>query len=177
MKEREKRTSKPADDGEWVGLAWRAWCAGERNLTLLGRQFAKKPATVKANLRKYSRARAAEVSDVDPTAEYLDGLQHDLQEALRTYRDADNPNAKVGALKHASAIRKDMAAARGVVTDRRSLAVGQDPGLGPVQVGCTLAVLEDPQACELANALIARLSGGDEQIADETSGPDAATTG
>lgn len=125
---------KGVDDGEWIGLAWLAWCAGERNLAALGRQFDKRPETVKANLLKYSKARAAEVSDVDPTAEYLDGLQHDLREALRTYRDAENPNAKVGALKHASAIRKDMASARGVVTERKSVGIGQDPNLGPLQV-------------------------------------------
>ncbi len=170
-----KSLEKEVEDGEWIGLAWLAWCAGERNLAALGRQFNKRPETVKANLLKYSRARAAEVSDVDPTAEYLDGLQHDLREALRTYRDAENPNAKVGALKHASALRKDMAAARGVVTERKSVAVGQDPNLAPVQVESTLAVLSDPRACELANALIAHISGGDEQIADEPSGPDATT--
>ena len=123
---------KDIEHGEWIGLAWGAWCAGERNLAALGRQFDKSPATVKANLLKYSQARAAEVSDVDATAEYIDGLQHDLREALRTYRDAGNPNAKVGALRHASQCRKDMAAAKGVVTDRKSVAVGQDPNLEPV---------------------------------------------
>lgn len=59
--------------------------------------------------------------------------------------------------------------------DAHSLSIGQDPNLAPVQVESTLAVLSDPRACELANALIARISGGDEQIDDETSGPDATT--
>jgi hypothetical protein len=124
---------KDADPGEWVGLAWAAWCAGERNITSLGKTFGKAPATVKGNLQKYARARAAEVGDVDPTAEYLDGLQHDLREALRTYRESGNPNAKVGALKLASQIRKDMAAARGVVTERRSQEITGADG-SPVQI-------------------------------------------
>jgi hypothetical protein len=125
-----KKASKPVnEDGEWVGLAWQAWCAGERNLTALGRQFNKDRQTVKKHLRRYSEARAAEVSDVDPTAEYIDGLQHDLREALRTYRDSANPNAKVGALKLAEQIRKDMAAARGVVTERSARELrGPGPG-------------------------------------------------
>jgi hypothetical protein len=124
-----KPIKKSVEDGEWVGLAWAAWCAGERNVTALARQFGKAPATVRTNLLKYSKARAAEVSDVDPTAEYIDGLQHDLREALRTYRDSENPNAKVGALKLAEQIRKDMAAARGVVTERSARELrGPGPG-------------------------------------------------
>jgi hypothetical protein len=124
-----KPIKKSVEDGEWVGLAWAAWCAGERNVTALARQFGKAPATVRTNLLKYSKARAAEVSDVDPTAEYIDGLQHDLREALRTYRDSANPNAKVGALKLAEQIRKDMAAARGVVTERSARELrGPGPG-------------------------------------------------
>ena len=127
-----KPLQKVPEDGEWVGLAWAAWCAGERNLTALGKQFRKSPKTVKANLIKYSAARAAETQSVDATTEYLDGLEHDMREALRTYRTAENPNAKVGALKHATSCREKLAAAKGVVTERKSVAIGQDPGLGPV---------------------------------------------
>jgi hypothetical protein len=52
-------------------------------------------------------------------------------------------------------------------------------GGGPVQVETksSLAVLADPAACELANALIARISGGEEQIADEAEPTDSATEG
>ena len=131
---------KASDTGEWVGLAWAAWCAGERNLTGLGKSFGKSPAAVKRNLQKYAAARAAEVSDVDPTAEYLDGLQHDLREALRTYRESENPNAKVGALKLAAQIRKDMAAARGVVTERKAHELTGPEGT-PVQI--VIAPYED----------------------------------
>lgn len=127
-----KPTEKVGDDGEWVGQAWALWVAGERNLTALGKQFGKKRETVKANLAKYSAARAAEVASTDATAEYLDGLEHDMREALRTYRTAENPNAKVGALKHATSCREKLAAAKGVVTERKSVALGQDPALEPV---------------------------------------------
>lgn len=128
-----KPIQKVPEDGEWVGLAWAAWCAGERNLTALGKQFRKSPKTVKANLIKYSAARAAETQSVDATAEYIDGLEHDMREALRTYRTAENPNAKVGALKHATSCREKLAAAKGVVTERKSVALGQDPALGPIE--------------------------------------------
>ena len=129
-----RKPSKPVnDDGEWVGQAWALWCAGERNLHALGRQFGKDPQTVKKHLRRYSEARAAETADVDATGEYLDGLQHDLREALRTYRDATNPNAKVGALKHATTIREKLAAARGVVTERKATEL-TGAGGGAVQV-------------------------------------------
>ena len=131
---------KGLDAGEWVGQAWAAWCAGERNLTALGRIFNKSPKAVKRNLQKYAAARAAEVSDVDPTAEYIDGLQHDLREALRTYRESENPNAKVGALKLAAQIRKDMAAARGVVTERKAHELTGPEG-APVQI--VIAPYED----------------------------------
>lgn len=127
-----KPIQKVPEDGEWVGLAWAAWCAGERNLAALGKQFRKSPKTVKANLIKYSAARAAETQSVDATTEYLDGLEHDMREALRTYRTAENPNAKVGALKHATSCREKLAAAKGVVTERKSVALGQDPALEPV---------------------------------------------
>lgn len=172
-----KPTEKVEDAGEWIGLAWAAWCAGERNLTALGKQFGKKGETVKANLIKYSAARAAETQSVDATTEYLDGLEHDMREALRTYRTAENPNAKVGALKHATSCREKLAAAKGVVTERKSVALGQDPNLPPMQTQTALAVLADPAACELANALIARISGGEEQIADEAEPTDSATEG
>lgn len=125
--------SKAVDRGEWVGKAWALWSAGERNYTALGKEFGKKAETVKKALVEYSAARAAETQSVDATTEYLDGLEHDMREALRTYRTAENPNAKVGALKHATSCREKLAAAKGVVTERKSVAVGQDPGLGPVE--------------------------------------------
>lgn len=163
-------TKKAEKNGEWVGLAWADWCSGEQNLSELGRRYGVKGETVKSNLRKYSAARAAEVSDVDPTAEYLDGLQHDLREALRTYRDSDNPNAKVGALKLAETIRKDMAAARGVVTERKAHEL-TGAGGGPVQV--EVDVPPDGELAQfLANAAAlaaGQTSGGDlptEPVAD-----------
>ena len=154
-----KPIEKAAESGEWIGLAWAAWCAGERNLAALGKQFNKAPATVKANLIKYSAARAAETQSVDATAEYIDGLEHDMREALRTYRTAENPNAKVGALKHATSCREKLAAAKGVVTERRSVAVGQDPGLGPLQTKSEVEIiLSDPEAIDLACALSERIA-------------------
>ena len=135
------------EGGGWVGLAWQEKCAGQQNYAALGRQFGKDPETVKRNLKKYAAARAAERDDVDATAEYLDGLRHDLHEALEVYRSvgAANPNAQVGALKLAAQIRKDIAAACGVTTDRKTVGVGQADDLGPVKamVLCALKDLDD----------------------------------
>jgi hypothetical protein len=59
---------------------------------------------------------------------------------------------------------------------RDHVALGQDPDLGPVQVASksSLTLLADPEACALATQLIARLSGGEEQI-DGPEEPDSAT--
>lgn len=140
-----KPTEKVGDDGEWVGQAWALWVAGERNLTALGKQFGKKRETVKANLAKYSAARAAEVASTDATAEYLDGLEHDMREALRTYRTAENPNAKVGALKHATSCREKLAAAKGVVTERKNVEL---TGSGGGALSIVIAPFDTVADCE-----------------------------
>lgn len=127
--------SKPKEGnwGEWVGKAWAMWCAGEHNYSAIAKALGVTRETVKNNLIKYSAARASEVADINPTADYLGGLEYDLQEALRTYRGSPNPNAKVGALKLATQIRKEMAAARGVVVDRKAIEV-TGAGGAPIQM-------------------------------------------
>lgn len=157
--------SKAVDRGEWVGQAWALWVAGERNLTALGKQFGKKAETVKKALTEYSAARAAEVASTDATAEYLDGLEHDMREALRTYRTAENPNAKVGALKHATACREKLAAAKGVVTERKNVEL---TGSG----GGALQVEHEGGALEQLTSAIARLATRGDAAAG-TEEPDA----
>jgi hypothetical protein len=101
--------------------------AGEATINALANQFGKSHKCVKDNLRKYGEARAAELSQVHPGAEYVDGLRYDLKLAERQAREAENPNAKVGALKLAVAIREKLAAALGVTTERIGLEHSTDP--------------------------------------------------
>jgi len=61
---------------------------------------------------------AIDSGDVDALAEYVDGLQEDLQESDQVVRETKVDAVKVGALKHRSDIREKVAAALGVVTRR-----------------------------------------------------------
>lgn len=108
-------------EGEWIGLAWAAYVSGEATITALARQFDKSWATMKRALKKHSAARAAELSVFNADAEYIDGLRHDLRRAEQIAREAENPNARVGALKVCVQIREKLAAALGVVTERVAL--------------------------------------------------------
>jgi transposase-like protein len=114
-------------EGEWIGLAWAAYVSGEATITALARQFDKSWATMKRALKKHSAARAAELSVVNADAEYIDGLRHDLRRAEQIAREAENPNAKVGALKLCVQIREKLAAALGVTTERIGLEHSTDP--------------------------------------------------
>jgi len=108
-------------EGEWIGLAWAAYVSGEATITALANQFGKSWATMKRALKKHSAARAAELSVFNADAEYIDGLRHDLRRAEQIAREAENPNARVGALKVCVQIREKLAAALGVVTERVAL--------------------------------------------------------
>lgn len=149
--------NKPSNDREWVGLAWAAWLQGERNYSALARSFGKDPHTVKDNLRKYAAQRSAELGAIDRTSEYIDGLEADLREALRTYRGSTNPNAKVGALKLAVQIRELLAAAGGVVTKREAR---ENSGTIAVTGGFAEAIHGSAEAQDAAFALASAIEGG-----------------
>ena len=115
----QKGNESPEPKGEWIGLAWRDYVRGLRDWTALGRKYNKHRDTVKRQLVKYSQSRAAERADgVDPTAEYLAGLEIDQEATTALYGTVANDNAKIGALKHRTETRKLIAAAQGVVTER-----------------------------------------------------------
>lgn len=145
-----RRGGKSAATGgdEWVGLAWAAWCRGERSYRALGKQFGVDRETVKRHLAAYSRARAAELSDgSDPTAEYIDGLEADLQDVQRLAQATEHDLCKLGSYKHVTAIREKLAAARGVVTERKAtevhggMAVALKPLLSPEEEATAIATL------------------------------------
>ena len=121
---RAKAASKKADNdgGAWVALAWAAWCCGDRCYTALGKQFGKHRTTVKAQLDKYSKQRATELADgTDATAEYLDSVEALLCELWALYRMAEQESTKLGCLKQVSEQLTKLAAARGVVTERKGV--------------------------------------------------------
>ena len=152
---------------EYAESAWRMYCRGQRNWTQLAKTFNVDYRTVQSVIRKYGAAvrAAGSGSGVDAWQEALTAHEEVLAEAWRTHASADaTPSEKLQALKVAQTSIEQIAVLNGVATKRSSVALGQDPDLGPVQVASTLALIADPTACALATQLIQRLSGGEEQI-------------
>ncbi len=135
MVKKPSKTDKGLGEGvevDWKDLAWCAWLRGERKYAALGRQFDKHWETVKrAIIAKGKAARLAiESGDCDALAEYIDGLYEELQEVDSLFQDADNDNARLGALKHRTYLREKIAAALGVPTELAALQLsgkGGDP--------------------------------------------------
>lgn len=153
-------------EGEWIGLAWAAYVSGEATVTQLARQFGKAYTTMKRALKKHAAARAAELAVVDATAEYIDGLRHDLRRAEQIAREAENPNARVGALKVCVQIREKLAAALGVTTERIAMQHANDPE-HPM-----------PPAIAIDDATLAAIiAGGRAKAADRTTEPGEETDG
>jgi hypothetical protein len=125
--------SKKADDdgGAWVALAWVDRCTGKRSYDDLAAKYGHNRKTVAYQLKKYATQRAAELADgEDPTAHFVDSIEATLCEAWTLYHEAQQESTRVAALKMIADTTTKLAAAQGVSTDRRSLAVGQDPNLG-----------------------------------------------
>jgi hypothetical protein len=92
---------------------------------------------VKAALARYSKLVGETVDDgaLDHRAKYLQGLHADLSAQARIANDPDAANfEKIAARKAMTEIRQKIAAASGVITERKGVALGQDETKGPVQV-------------------------------------------
>lgn len=118
----DSRAVDPNADEGWVLLAWRAWLHGARNWTALGKQFGKKRDTVRVRVTEYSKQVAAAYAEgsVDALSEYVEGLYEDLRDADTLHREARNENIKLGAVNRRTETRKLIAAAKGVVTERKA---------------------------------------------------------
>ena len=127
-----KAESEPGESG-WVGEAWREHLNGA-SIQGLADKHGRSWACVRDNLQKYAANRAAEIGKgIDPTAAYIEGLRGDLEDANELIGQCRQDTAKIGALKLRTEIRKLIAAAQGVVTERKGVehagAVGLDFGL------------------------------------------------
>lgn len=164
----------------WVVKAFGLWANGMKNWCQIAREVGHDRETVKRNVVRYADTLAVllDGGEVNPLAEYLQGLYHDLAEQLKLAETAVKPiatrsglvdvvdyRARSQARKEATAIRESIAAAQGVVTERKSMALTGPDG-GAIQVETRLEHLTD---AELAAAL-AEVAAVDDGSADGNEG-------
>jgi hypothetical protein len=113
---------------DWVLRAWQLWLRGVREWTKLGEQVGKDRKTVKRHLEKFSHAvqEALLANGMDALAEYVGTLREALTATWALYANTDQDNVKLGCLKTVSDLAEQIAAALGVVTERKALDVKQD---------------------------------------------------
>ena len=118
------------DVPEWAFKAWRLNLSGVSNwdgiarqvgvLKQNGRPDGEKVKRYVTKLKRF-QAQLRKGEDLEEaTEDYIEGKTMDLRDADKLVRNADNDNAKVSALKTRTAIRDSIAAARGVVTERKA---------------------------------------------------------
>lgn len=131
-------------EGEtWEAAAWLLWTSGgvkqlKQIRDALKSQFADAPKdirTVRAGIERLSQAvHTAQANGLlNANSEYITSLESALQEAWKVYRTGDNDNARIAALKLVVDLLEKIAAAKGVVTQRKSAEVSGPDG-GPVRM-------------------------------------------
>jgi len=124
----------------WVVDAWEMRLRGHISWAKIAEEVGKDPRTVQSHVEKYSQtmARIHDGAEVNPVGEYIDGSFQDLrgqhaihEEAVATVKVGKGENATIievpdyrtrsAALKEVHVIRKNIAAARGVVTERKGV--------------------------------------------------------
>jgi hypothetical protein len=170
----EEQSQNPAET--WAYEAWRLWCAGNRNKSAIHRALRAKygeaipsdgNCITRAIARESKIARAAlDIDETDALTEYIGGLEEQFGEADKILRNARNENARCGALKLKVDLLAKLAAAKGVVTERKA-----QEHSGSVAVAVTTidvaAVVSDADKSAAACDLLALLRSG----ADDTGGP------
>ena len=124
------RFGEAEDAPDWVSLCYRARLRHKASWTELGKQVKRDWRTVRSNVEKYRRlvAEAYTNGDVGFLAEYIDGVEDDQSRASGVFSEAETPMEKISALKHITECRKLVAAAKGVVTERKGVQLGNAPG-------------------------------------------------
>lgn len=126
----------------WKGLVWAAWCKGERNVTALGESVGKGWLQTRNAIEELSIIAAAADHDIAPDGELIAGLELDLRDLERVYREAmervvkvdpdtgkeqvirhPHLNAAVGAKRQVIECRLRIAVAKGLVIDRSELGI------------------------------------------------------
>lgn len=158
---------------DWAFEAYTLHVGRGQSVLSLAKQYGVKWECVRRNIdAAHAAVIRANDSDALPALEkHKARLLETLKSAWQDYAKSDN-DKRPGFLRIILDTSEKLAAAEGVVTERKSIGVGQDTNLEPLQVQSTLTLLADPEACALATQLVARLSGGEEQITDEPGGTD-----
>jgi hypothetical protein len=121
---------------DWVLTAWRAWCRGTQQWAELAKLTGKDWRTVRKHVEAFSKVcRVAEESgSIDALGEYIGHLREALTAAWHIYnKQSSNDNAKLGAIKQVSDLSEKIAAALGVVTERKATQHSGDGG-GPIRI-------------------------------------------
>jgi hypothetical protein len=165
---------KPQAFPEWVETAWRLHLRTP-NWSEIARQLSRRDPETGAP--KYGKVinresvahwvplftevvRAAlDTSADDALVEYLSELQEVKQAAWAMHQTGDNSNAKTGALRVVLETLEKIAAARGVVTQRKAEQITGKDG-GPVQVEQTGGMDEQLARAGRILALVAQCAGG-----------------
>lgn len=147
------------EGGTWETAAWLLWTsAGERSYTAirdaLKTQYADVPVqgrTVKKAIDDISQSVALAMSEglLSAAGEYIASLEAALKEAWKLYRTSDNSSASVAALKLVVDLLEKIAAAKGVVTQRKAEELTGKDG-GPVQTQAEVVVTNEHTAEVLA---------------------------
>lgn len=158
---------------EWVVRAWRMWTGGVRNWSAICREVGHDRETVKKHVCRYSQTLVELLNDknLNPLAEYLEGLVQDLQAQTGFALTAENTfvtkdgeavastdfRTRVTARKEVTNIRKLMADACGVVTERRGVEVS-----GSLETSPNLSSLSDEDFAKVVElqAELQRLTRG-----------------
>lgn len=170
------------DDADaWVSAAWNKRRDERTSWAELGREFDRDWRTVRVNVSKYSKlvADAYRRGDVDALADYLEGLQDDKRAQLEAAAKAQTlfvtkdgevvtePDwrTRVAARKEVTAIREKIAAAQGVVTERKGTDLNVSGGLDLALYGN----LSEPTRDEIRAVAEGRVFGeSDDGSADQT---------
>jgi hypothetical protein len=161
----------------WEYLAWRMWCAGTRNLSAIARSLQEMEAAgridnsphdhrnVKRAIQRESKLarEALDGDETDALMEYIAGLEEQFGEADRLMRTGDNDNAKLGGLKVKVDLLAKLAAAKGVVTERKA---EQHSGTLAITNVDVAAVVDNAAAATAACVLLDALG----HSADDTGG-------
>ena len=142
---------------DWAFNCYKAHCHRGQTITSLANKQGVAWITMRRNVDKIlALVQAVENSDLIPSCDkYIAGLRETLSCLWRDYQGATHDSARVGCLKLISQVLEQIAAAEGVVTQRKAAEVSGPAG-GPVQIvtpdQVRLALARDAAIAEAVDA-------------------------
>ena len=147
---------------DWAFNCYKAHCHRGQTITSLANKQGVAWITMRRNVDKiHALVQAVENSDLIPACDkYIAGLRETLSCLWRDYQGATHDSARVGCLKLISQVLEQIAAAEGVVTQRKAAEVSGPAG-GPLHVVTTQELLANDAAVAAALDLEEALAGQD----------------